>query len=99
MNEKALKARELKGEDLNSFIEAKGISTICLLCGNDGVMIMSHGPDKPLQLFAMPLVHPDALAGDTVETAGFLCKKCGHVTTFAAALIVEWKYGEPPNDG
>ncbi|MFI2816784.1 hypothetical protein [Vreelandella piezotolerans] len=99
MNEKALKARELKGEDLNSFIEAKGISTICFLCGNDGVMIMSHGPDKPLQLFAMPLVHPDAEPGDTAETAGFICSNCGHVTTFAASLIVEWKYGEPPNDG
>lgn len=98
MNEKALKARELKGEDLNNYIDAKGISSVCTACKYDGVMILSHGPDQPLQLFAMPLVHPDASPGDSVEVAGFICKNCGHISTFAASLIVEWKEQESPSD-
>lgn len=96
MNEKALKARELKGEDLHAFIDAKGITHDCPACGHDHVAILSHGPDQPLHIFIMPLLHPGSPEEDAVEMVGVTCPNCGHLRMFAAQMVVEWKETAPP---
>lgn len=96
MHEKALKARELKGEDLHAYMDAKGITHTCPACQHGHVAIMSHGPDQPLHIFVMPCVHPEQAESGTVEMAGLTCANCGHLRMFAAQTIVEWRETAEP---
>lgn len=88
-------ARKLKGSDLQDYMEAKGITFQCPSCGNDQVSIISHGADDPLHILAMPRVHPEEMAGDSLEMVGLACRNCGNMRMFAARDVVEWKEQEP----
>lgn len=98
MKKMAIKARELKGADLQAFIEAKGITLICPSCNDDQVSIISQGPHDPLHILAVPRVHPEYIAGEALEMIGLTCKNCGYVRMFVARSVVEWKEQESPDE-
>ena len=95
MDDLAEKARQLTGTDLHAYIEAKGITYLCTACGDDQVAIISHGPDEPLHILAMPRTHPSNVAGEALEMVGIACQNCGYIRLFGTLHIVEWKEQEP----
>ncbi|MDN3561684.1 hypothetical protein [Vreelandella neptunia] len=90
MEETAPRARELKGQDLDNYIEAKNITRICPSCGENDIMILSHGPDEPLHIMDMKLSHSTASPDSVVQVAAFVCQNCGNLRTFSKKWILAW---------
>lgn len=102
-NKKAFfhKLEQVKAKDFTKFLDAKGVTTICPMCGRDGEQVFDQTSSETMkdlldmtegQTFVSFFRHSPQNPGDSDTNYYYkmFCGNCGYITTHSVSPVLRW---------